>query len=219
MTDPGQRPEPLPAGNFSAWLREMRAALASRGGMDVACGSCRGCCVSSYYVKVRAHETEAARHIGDANLQPGPPGDPGSQLLGYQSNGHCLMLRDGNCSIYAHRPETCRSYDCRVFAAAGMNAGPDKPVINERVARWAFSYASDADRREHRAVTAAANYLRQHPVRLAGGHVPSRPSEIAVLAVKAYRVFLEPGASDSQIKASLISAIEEFDRVVGQRPE
>jgi hypothetical protein len=203
---------PLPAGDFSAWLHDMRAALAGRGGMDVACGSCRGCCVSSYFVKVRAHETDAARHIGAHNLQPGPPGDPGSQLLGYQTNGHCLMLRDGNCSIYAHRPETCRSYDCRVFAAAGMNAGPDKPVINERVARWRFSFPAERDHREKLAVAAAASYLRQHPVRFAGGHVPSRPSEIAVLAVKAYPVFLDPPSGDAAIRAALVSAVDEFDR-------
>jgi Fe-S-cluster containining protein len=202
----------LPAGNFSEWLRAMRTALATRGGMDVACGDCRGCCVSSYYVKVRAHETSAAAAIGEANLEPGPPGDPGSRLMGFRDNGHCLMLREGNCSIYEHRPETCRSYDCRVFTAAGMDAGPDKPVINTRVASWRFDYASDRDREEHRAVTAAAAYLRQHPVRFPGGRVPSRPSEIAVLAVKAYEVFLDPPQRDTDIRAALIRAIEEFDR-------
>jgi Fe-S-cluster containining protein len=202
----------LPAGNFSEWLRDMRAALASRGGMDVACGDCRGCCVSSYYVKVRADETAALARIGAENLDPGPAGDAGSRLMGYQANGHCLMLRDGNCSIYSDRPETCRSYDCRVFAAAGMNAGPDKPAINQRVARWAFEYPTRRDRDEQRAVTAAASYLRQHPVRLPGGRVPSRPSEVAVLAVKAYAVFLDPPDTDAGISAALVAAIQDFDR-------
>ena len=202
---------PLPAGNFSEWLRDMRVALSSRGGMDVACGDCRGCCVSSYYVKIRAGETAAMARIGAANLEPGPPGDPDARLMGYQANGHCLMLRDGNCSIYSDRPETCRSYDCRVFTAAGMNAGPDKPVINQRVARWRFDYPADSDRAEHRAVTAAANYLRQHPVRFPGGYVPSRPSEVAVLAVKAYTVFLDPPASDAAISAAIRQAVREFD--------
>jgi uncharacterized protein len=202
---------PLPAGNFSEWLRDMRVALSSRGGMDVACGDCRGCCVSSYYVKIRAGETAAMARIGAANLEPGPPGDPDARLMGYQANGHCLMLRDGNCSIYSDRPETCRSYDCRVFTAAGMNAGPDKPVINQRVARWRFDYPADCDRAEHRAVTAAANYLRQHPVRFPGGYVPSRPSEVAVLAVKAYTVFLDPPASDAAISAAIRQAVREFD--------
>jgi Fe-S-cluster containining protein len=206
---------PLPAGDFSQWLRDMRDALASRGGMDVACGSCRGCCTSSYFVKVRARETLALSRIGMANLEPGPPGDPGSRLLGFQPNGHCRMLVSRECSIYNDRPETCRSYDCRVFAAAGMDAGPGKTEINERVARWAFTYPTTQDRAEHRAVTAAAAYLRQHPVRFAGGHVPSRPSEIAVLAVKAYTVFLDPLAADTALRAALVGAVEEFERKAG----
>jgi Fe-S-cluster containining protein len=209
---------PLPAGNFSQWLRDMRAALSSRGGMNVACGDCRGCCVSAYYVKVRAHETGALARIGAENLEPGPPGDPGTRLMGFQSNGHCLMLRDGNCSIYPDRPETCRSYDCRVFTAAGMKAGADKPVINLRVARWAFEYPTERDRDEQRAVSAAASYLRQHPVRFPGGHVPSRPSEVAVLAVKAYTVFLDPPDTDTGISAAMVAAIQEFDRIAGAIP-
>ena len=78
------------------------------------------------------------------------------------------MFANGGCSIYQHRPETCRTYDCRVFAAAGMNAGAEKLVINERISRWQFEYPSARDREEHRAVTAAASYLRQHPVSFSG---------------------------------------------------
>lgn len=204
----------LPAGEFSAWLRDMRRALAGEGEMDVACGSCRGCCVSSYYVKVRDHEADALAQIqariGEAHLEPGPAG---SRLMGYQSNGHCLMLRDGNCAIYQHRPETCRTYDCRVFTAAGMDAGPEKPVINQRVAQWAFTFADSTARDEQRAVAAAATYLRQHPVRFPGGHVPSRPSEIAVLAIKAYEVFLDPPADDARLRAALVAAVTGFERI------
>lgn len=187
----------------------MRRALAGHGDMDVACGECRGCCVSSYYVKVRPHETEALARIGARHLQAGPEG---SQLLGFQANGHCHMLRDGDCSIYLHRPETCRTYDCRVFAAAAMDAGPDKPVINRRVGHWRFEFSSERARAEQRAVAAAASYLRQHPVRFPGGHVPSRPSEVAVLAIKVYEVFLDPPADDATIRAGIIQAAREFDR-------
>jgi uncharacterized protein len=200
----------LPAGEFSTWLREMRRALAGDGEMDVACGTCRGCCVSAYYVKVRDREVDAVAHIGESNLEPGPAG---SRLMGYGPDGHCLMLRDGNCSIYPHRPETCRTYDCRVFTAAAMNAGPDKPVINRRVSRWTFTFADDAAREEQRAVAAAATYLRQHPVRFPGGHVPSRASEIAVLAIKAYKVFLEPPEQDADIRAALVDAVTAFERI------
>lgn len=209
MTDPAA---PLPAGEFSRWLRDMRRALASDGGMDVACGDCRGCCVSSYHVKVRAHETAAMARIGESNLEP-DPGHAGSRLLGYRENGHCRMLVDGNCSIYEDRPETCRAYDCRVYAAAGMNAGPDKAVINTRVARWVFDYPSERDRDEHRAVRDAASFLRQHPVRFPNGHVPSKPSDIAVLAVKTYEVFLDRPAGDAETRAALIQSAIDFRRL------
>ena len=204
--------EELPAGSFSEWLRAMRGSLAGDGGMDVACGDCRGCCVSSYYVKVRAHESAALARIGAENLQPGPSEDPGTSLLGFRADGHCRMLVAGNCSIYEHRPETCRSYDCRIYAAAGMNAGDDKPVINARVSRWRFQYPAASDREHHRAVTAAASFLRQHPVRFPNGHVPSRPSEIAVLAVKGYTAFLGPPRSDAETSTALIQAVLQFDR-------
>ena len=93
-----------------------------------------------------------------------------------------------------------------------MNAGPERPVINDRIASWRFDYPSARDQEEHRAVTAAANYLRQHPVRFPGGHVPSRPSEIAVLAVKSYEVFLDTPATDAEISAAIVAACRAFDQ-------
>ena len=132
-------------------------------------------------------------------------------LMGFDAHGHCFMFANGGCSIYSHRPETCRTYDCRVFTAAGMNAGPDKSVINERIASWRFEYPSPRDHEEHRAVTAAANFIRQHPIRFPGGHVPSRPSEIAVLAVKSYQVFLDKPATDAEIAAAIVAACRDFD--------
>ncbi len=199
----------LPAGDFSTWLRAMRLSLSGQGDMDVACGDCRGCCVSFLYVKVRDHEKAAIARIGEHNLEPGPPG---SRLMGFRDVGHCVMLREGNCSIYAHRPETCRTYDCRVFTAAGLEAGENKPVINRRVAQWRFAFAAEQDRAEQRAVAAAASYLRQHPVRFPGGHVPSRPSEIAVLAIKIYPVFLDPPDDDAAIRAAIVRAALDFER-------
>lgn len=208
---------PVQAGPFSEWLRAMRAALAGNAGMDVACGDCVGCCTSSYFIKVRAHETAAIERIGEGNLRPSPGASDGSLLMGFDSRGHCSMFANGGCSIYAHRPETCRTYDCRVFTAAGMNAGPDRSVINERIASWRFEYPAPRDHEEHRAVTEAANFIRQHPIRFPGGHVPSRPGEIAVLAVKSYQVFLDKSATDPEISSRIVAACCEFDsRAAGQ---
>jgi Fe-S-cluster containining protein len=200
------------AGPFSEWLRAMRAALAGGPGMEVACGDCVGCCTSSYFIKVRAHETVALARIGADKLRPEPGSTRGNMLMGFDSLGSCFMFKGGGCSIYAHRPDTCRTYDCRVFTAAGMNAGPGKHTINRRIASWQFDYPSERDRDEHRAVTAAASFLRQHPIRFPGGHVPSRPSEIAVLAVKSYEVFLDPPATDAEVATAIVAACGEFDR-------
>jgi Fe-S-cluster containining protein len=205
------------AGNFSDWLRAMRAALAGGSGMDVACGDCVGCCTSSYFIKVRAHETTALEHIGADKVRPVPGATNGNMLMGFDEQGHCFMFVNGGCSIYTHRPETCRTYDCRVFTAAGMIAGPDKSVINERVSQWRFDYPRERDREEHLAVTAAANFMRQHPVRFPGGRVPSRPSEIAVLAVKSYQVFLNAPPSDSEISAAIVDACRSFDAAAAEK--
>ena len=39
--------------------------------------------------------------------------------------GHCAYLDDATnlCLIHDERPRACRDYDCRVFAAAGIDAG------------------------------------------------------------------------------------------------
>jgi Fe-S-cluster containining protein len=203
----------LPAGKFSEWLRSMRSALAGGEGMNVACGNCVGCCTSSYLIKIRAHEAATLRHVRDEHLAPVPGAGNGAVYLSFDELGACPMFDGGGCSIYSSRPETCRTYDCRVFTAAGLQAGKDKPVINDRIARWAFEYPTAADAREQRAVTAAANFLRQHPVAFPGGRVPSRASEIAVLAVKTYQVFLDPPPSDTEIAAAIVAASREFDKM------
>ncbi len=190
----------------------MRNALAGTEGMDVACGDCRGCCTSSYFIKIRPHETEARRLIGEDCLEPAPNSPPGTMLMGYDAQGHCAMFRGGNCSIYRDRPETCRTYDCRVFAAAGTTPGDEKPAISERVARWRFEYPDETDRAEHRAVTATANFIRRYPIQFPGGRVPSRPSEIAVLAVKAYQVFLQSTGADAETAAAIVNACRMFDQ-------
>lgn len=189
----------------------MRRALAGGAGMEVACGDCAGCCTSSYYIKVRPHETGALAAIPPEFLTDAPGPAP-ARLMGYRENGHCPMYSGSGCSIYRDRPETCRTYDCRVFTAAGMPAGgADKSVINERVARWRFDFPTADDRREQRAVQAAASFLRQHPVRFPGGHIPSRASEIAVLAVKTYEVFLDEPRDHRAIAAAIVATAIAFD--------
>ena len=110
---------------FSAGLVEMRQGRdpAGSGGSDVPCGTCTACCTSSQFVHIEPDERDALAHIPAELLFPAPGRPRGHVLLGYDERGHCPMLVDGACSIYAHRPRTCRTYDCRVFAAAGVDPG------------------------------------------------------------------------------------------------
>jgi uncharacterized protein len=146
----------LAAGDFSSWLREMRAALRGERDMNVPCDGCTACCTSSQFVHIEPDETDTLARIPKALLFPAPHRPPGHVVLGYDERGHCPMLVDNACSIYDHRPRTCRTYDCRVFAATGVAVDEDKPDIARRVDRWRFSFPTDTDRSQHEAVGAAA---------------------------------------------------------------
>ena len=168
---------PLPAGPLTTWLGMIDAALAGEGDSDVPCGPCTACCTSSQFVHVGPEESDALAHIPAELLFPAP-GLPGHLLLGYDERGHCPLLVDGVCSIYSHRPRTCRVYDCRVFAATGVDPGPDdKPAVTEQAVRWVFEISTDDDRR-----SAAA--LRATVAALEGGEGPPGALGRAVTAVR-----------------------------------
>ena len=212
MTQPATIPDAVPAGPFGAWLRRMRHSLKTNEGMDVPCGDCVGCCVSAYSVQLRPEDDRARSRIA-ADLLVSPPGFPAGHLtVQPRPDGLCPMLHAGKCSIYDVRPQTCLDYDCRIFAAAGIGAG--KPIIDQRVREWRFAYPTEADRLEHEAVRAAAAFIREHcdsfTVR-----VPTAPMGIAVFAIKAYFVFMEPGlktADAREIARAVIESVRAFDR-------
>ena len=186
----------VPAGQFSSWLRRMRTALANDDGIEVPCGECNACCRSSYFIHVRPEETQTLARIPEELLFPAPGLPEGNVLLGFDDNGHCPMLVDGQCSIYEHRPLTCRSYDCRVFAAAGIAAGiatggDEKALVDQRVGRWEFTPTTTRDRSEHTAVRAAARFLRERADCFPAGVVPGNPTQLAILAIKVHEVFLK----------------------------
>lgn len=208
----------LPAGPFSSWLRRARSAQRGERGVDLPCGDCTACCTSSYFIHVAPDETETLSRIPRELLFPAPGLPAGNVLLGYDERGHCPMLIDGGCSIYEHRPRTCRNHDCRVFRATGMSAGGvDKARITRRSRRWKFSYPALSDRRQQSAVQAAALFLRERTDCLPAGFVPSNETQLAVLALRVYEVFLgyADGSarrpSDGEIAEAVVKASERFE--------
>ena len=173
----------LPTGRFSSWLDQI--------GVDVPCGTCTACCTSSQFVHIGPDEPDTLSRIPKALLFSAPGLPKGNVVMGYDERGHCPMFVDGSCSIYEHRPRTCRTYDCRVFPAAGLAPDHDgRTGIAEQVRRWRFDFPDPQDAAQQSAVVAAAAYLRANAHRLPG-LVPSNSTQLAFLAVRIREVFLE----------------------------
>lgn len=180
----------LAAGDFSSWLTEMQGAIRGEHGSDVPCGSCTACCTSSQFIHIDPDEADTLAHLPAELLFPAPRLPDGQVLLGYDEQGRCPMLIGGRCSIYEHRPRTCRTYDCRVFPAAGIEPEDDKPLIVRQVRRWRFGFPTGADGARHQAVHAAAAFLGDHGDLLPDALAPRNATELAVLAVEIHEAFL-----------------------------
>ncbi|MEY2403922.1 MAG: uncharacterized protein QOD38_1473 [Acidimicrobiaceae bacterium] len=180
--------QPLPAGAFSTWLDEMQGALRGERGSDVPCDGCTACCTSSQFVHIAPDELETLERVPSALLFPAPALPKGNVVLGYDENGHCPMLVDEKCSIYEHRPRTCRTYDCRVFPATGVDVDDDKPAVARRAQRWKFELRDDGDRDRQDAVRAAARFVRDNADLLR--ETPTNSTHHAVLAIELHEAFL-----------------------------
>ncbi len=208
------------AGPFGDWLSKLGAALLGTSGMDVPCGDCTGCCTSGYSIQLRRSDT-AARALVPAGLAVAAPGfAPGDLTVPARDDGTCPMLQGGRCSIYAHRPQTCLDYDCRIFAAAGIDAGGvDKASINRRVRAWQFSYEDEAARRRHRAIRDAALFIRERTevFTALGVRAPTGAMGIAVFAIKSHAALLDPATpTDATGRArAMLAASRAFDAAQG----
>ncbi len=198
MTDHGLEDDALPAGDFSAWLRGMQAALRGEAESDVPCGECTACCQASQFVHIDPDEADALAHIPAELLFPAPMMPDGHVLMGYDEQGRCPMLTDGGCSIYEHRPRTCRTYDCRVFPAAGVEVtAPEQRGVAARARRWRFEHPHELDRVQHEAVRAAAAFVARHRAELP--YAPPNPTQLAVAAVRVHDTFLGLDAETCEV--------------------
>jgi len=177
------------AGAFGPWLSSTVAVL--RDGAEpevvVPCDGCTACCESSQFVLVQPDEDDARAAIPAELLFPAPGAPKGYSLLPYDEHGRCPMLHDGACSIYEHRPRTCRAYDCRVLAAAAVDPGGEKPAIRRRVGEWRFALDGPADELARAAVRTAARFLTEHGDDLPAGPLPA--TQRAALAVEVHDLF------------------------------
>lgn len=223
---PSASPSPsnskLDAGDFGSWVLEMQAAIRGDAGSDVACGTCTACCSSSQFVHIGPEETEALAGIPKA-LRFAAPGLPkGHVLLGYDDQGRCPMLINDRCSIYQDRPRTCRTYDCRVFPAAGLSIEEkDKMLIARQAQRWYFTYSSAADEVRHDAVRAAGEWITKHANDLPREVVPANTTQHAVMAFRLHGAFCELNEANELriVKPELAVVLAEIEQRGGRLRE
>lgn len=173
------------------------------------------------FIHIGPEETETIRRIPRALLFPAPGLPKGHMVMGYSDKGHCPMLADDRCSIYEHRPQTCRTYDCRIFAATGVAAdGANQAEIADRAEGWVFSYGSEQGLEEHRTLREAAAFLKKNSDLFPRGSLPRNPAQLAALAVRIYRVFLEmaPETKDGAVAQAIMAAVERTQRQIVQIP-
>lgn len=211
--DPAQH---FDAGGFGEWLAAMRAVLRGERDADVPCGGCTGCCVSSYPIPLRPGDEVARAQVPEQWLiGPAAPGE--RWLMGFREDGSCPLLADGCCSIYAGRPQTCRDYDCRIYAATGLLPDGNRPVIAARVTAWKFTYGSEQERRDAEAVRQAAHFIHANRALFPPAMRAGSATAVAVLSVKIYPLFVSgvpPQQPVEQLLRLVIDAVRDFDDAI-----
>ncbi len=100
-------PKPL---KFAAVARRISRERAAGASAVVDCGTCTMCCREPQRIELTPDElaSPVLRHDGKHLLR--------------QPDGACTHLVDGLCEVYARRPRSCRTFDCRALAVAMCNA-------------------------------------------------------------------------------------------------
>ncbi|HEV2099158.1 MAG TPA: YkgJ family cysteine cluster protein [Stellaceae bacterium] len=95
----------------------------------VSCGTCSACC---HYEGIPVDRKRDRRWLPYLLTEQNRDGD---LVLRQRADGACAHLGEHGCTIYEQRPSTCRSFDCRVFAAMGIveNCAP-----GHRTPAWEF---------------------------------------------------------------------------------
>ena len=181
---------------FSSWrTRLVDVVTTGAGDMNVPCGGCTACCRSSMFIHIGPDETDTLAHIPRELLFRAPGRPTGHVVMGYDEHGCCPMLVDGRCSIYAHRPRTCRVFDCRVYAAADLPAD-DKPLITERLDAWSGLEPEGS-------VVRAVAFLREHPECFPDRRLPATNSQLAVAALVVSELFEKETPDPSDVRIAL----------------
>ena len=96
----------------------------------VPCADCSACC---YYEGIVVDEKRDRRRLPHLLTERNADGE---LVLQRRADGACVHLGELGCMVYEHRPSTCRSFDCRVYTAMGLDGRCDD---NHQLPEWEFA--------------------------------------------------------------------------------
>ena len=101
----------------------------------VPCGDCSACC---YYAGIPVDKKRDRKRLPHLLTERNADGE---LVLQRRADGACVHLGEQGCTVYEHRPSTCRSFDCRAFSAMGLveHCDPD-----HRTPDWQFAAPEQA---------------------------------------------------------------------------
>jgi hypothetical protein len=168
--------------------------------------------VSSYPIPLRPEDVRARAEVPEQYLL-GTMASGERWMMGFREDGRCPFMNERRCDIYADRPQTCRDYDCRIYAAAGLVPDGNRAVIARRVREWEFTFASDTDLADAEAVRCAARFMRGNATLFPAAMRVGSATAASVLAVKTYGLFLNPVAVEAPVETvrRVIEAARAFD--------
>ena len=198
------------AGEFSEWVYSFTQSMNGEGAGSVPCGECVACCTSSKFILVKPSDSKALEAIPKELLFSAPGLPKGFQILGYDEQGHCPMFKEGKCSIYESRPETCRQYDCRALAAADASLEEENADISESVSLWEFSFKNADSVRRLEAIRQSMMFLRKNSELFPEGYIPARDSQKSALAIRLHEIFLSDTSERNSAKNLAEEIVKQF---------
>jgi hypothetical protein len=93
----------------------------------VPCDGCTACCRSGLDIELQKLETGEGLDTFEKD---------GIRWLRRNSDGSCIHFVEGRCAVYSRRPISCRTYDCRDRAVAGLLHSPMDVPANEVIMSW-----------------------------------------------------------------------------------
>ena len=100
---------------------------------DTLCTRCGLCCDGSLFADVELAGRAEATRLEAMGMEVEDDDRSGAQLL-----QPCVALQDRRCSIYEHRPECCRTFECRLLQdvrRGAVGVEPAKEKIAEALKR------------------------------------------------------------------------------------